>query len=190
MRDYANRSEILNQPRQRYSEGDGVGRLPKKRGWLIVGIIGLAVVVIVAVVMGSRHHQKKTTVQAKTAAKQQPVKPKAPPKPQGPIFDFYKVLPAQKTAQAMPAKQSVEQAGTKAAPAKAFILQVASYQAEAQAQQLMSQLKEQGLLPALTKTQSGWYRIDLGPFDSVRAADKVRHSLQNMGINGAMVRQQ
>ena len=98
MRDYANRSEILNQPRQRYSDDNSVGRPPKKRGWLVVGIIGLVIVVIVAVVMGLRHHQNKTVAQPKTAAAQ-PVEPKAPPKPQGPVFDFYKLLPDHKKAE-------------------------------------------------------------------------------------------
>ncbi len=134
----------------------------------------------------------KTNTSASTAqplttpAKNQPQKPseKTKPKPPAkPQFDFYTVLP-KRTVKAPTDDQAVE-----ARKPKSFMLQVASYQSKNKTQAMKARLLLIGLKPQIVTTSNGWYRIDLGPLNSVRDADILRHKLQKNGINGSMVRQ-
>ena len=64
---------------------------------------------------------------------------------------------------------------------KSFMLQVASYKDQADAENA-AKLLLIGLTPKVDKTNSGWYRVDLGPYTSVRAADVVRHKIQKQKL--------
>ena len=206
MRDFANQKNLLSESaagqRQRpMNKSQHEVGAPRRYGrWILLAIIVLVVVIVVVVKHTSAHQQQSSATAQNTANKAQSTpaadaakKPTATkPKAQGPskpVFDFYTVLPQQK---AQP--QATQQQDDQAQPAanqtnKQFMLQVASYQSEQLAQQLRSQLILLGLKPTIASTSSGWYRIEVGPYDSMRAADKVRHQLQSNGINGAMVRQ-
>lgn len=102
-----------------------------------------------------------------------------------PVFDFYKVLPEQQTVTPGPENEIPDQD-------RQFMLQVASYQTQQAAEQMRAQLILLGLKPQIDKIgdyHNIWYRVDIGPFDTMREADAARHILQNNGINGSMVRQ-
>ena len=113
-------------------------------------------------------------------------KPVKPAKPSKPVFDFYKVLPKQNTA--APSVQTQQGA----AEPKQYMLQVASYQDRQAAEQMRAHLLLLGLSPKVIQTGDDnniWYRVDIGPFNSMPAADAIRQKLQQNGINGSMVRQ-
>lgn len=216
MRDFANQKSLLKESatNQRQRSGDQLRRdapddKPRRYGrWLLLAIIVLVIVMIIVVKHATSPQQKTMpSTPQNTASKTQPAQggdgkspttstnqvANKPPekKPNKPVFDFYTVLPKQKAQPetTQPAGGQGQQASQVAQSNKQFTLQVASYQSEQLAQQLRSQLILLGLKPTIVSTQSGWYRIDVGPYDSMRAADKVRHQLQNSGINGAMIRQ-
>lgn len=115
----------------------------------------------------------------------EPPKPAKIVEPEHPKFEFYSML----------ANAKVETKDSDAASeteSKQFNLQVASYQEEQAAEALRARLILIGLKPTIDKTGSSdhiWYRVDLGPYDSMRAADVIRHRLQDNGINGSMIRQ-
>lgn len=118
----------------------------------------------------------------KTAA----AKHKAKPKPAEPQFDFYSILPNRKVDSGVkPGEQQAESN-------KQFMLQVASYRDQKDAKAMKARLLLLGLKPSIDQVGAEgniWYRVDLGPYPSVRKADVVRHTLQNGGVNGAMIRQ-
>ncbi len=144
---------------------------------------------------GSNKLANKTTVsvnrtasgQLKPHAHQKAVSKSSQPKETEPHFDFYTILPKQKV------EAKIEPAQKKgAAASRQFMLQVASYQDYPSANAMLKRLQKLGLKSKVDKVGSGsaiWYRVDLGPYSSVRSADVVRHTLQNNGINGAMIRQ-
>lgn len=126
-------------------------------------------------------HVVKTNDTSQTAAAKI-VEPKAS---QEPKFEFYTMLPNAKVDAGVPEEES-------RASDQQFNLQVASYQEKQAAEALRARLILIGLKPQIDKTGSEertWYRVDLGPFESMRAADVVRHKLQDNGINGSMIRQ-
>jgi|GEM_PF-452925 len=110
----------------------------------------------------------------------------AKPKPAEPQFDFYSILPNRKVdSGAKPGDQQAESN-------KQFMLQVASYRDQKDAKAMKARLLLLGLKPSIDQVGAEgniWYRVDLGPYPSVRKADVVRHTLQNGGVNGAMIRQ-
>lgn len=113
-------------------------------------------------------------------------KHKAKPKPAEPQFDFYSILPNRKVDSGVkPGEQQAESN-------KQFMLQVASYRDQKDAKAMKARLLLLGLKPSIDQVGAEgniWYRVDLGPYPSVRKADVVRHTLQNGGVNGAMIRQ-
>lgn len=130
--------------------------------------------------------KKKSSQSQSGTNKQSGIKGSAAKKSE-PHFDFYTILPKQKV------KAAVEEAQkTNAKSPRQFMLQVASYQDMPSAKAMLARLKELGLKSQIDKVGAGksiWYRVDLEPYPSVRSADVVRHTLQNNGINGAMIRQ-
>jgi len=206
--DAGHRRQPLDQKRQANVTSNNP---PRRYGrWILLAIVVIIAVTVVVRHLPSRHHnpvqqstqttkrahpalitntqtQKTTPVSqnARTAAKTQEKKSYKP------VFDFYTVLPKQKAYSQIPVQTDTQTQQTNQAAQfnKQFILQLASYQNEQMAQQLRSQLILLGLKPTIETTGSGRYRINIGPYDSMRAADKVRHQLQDNGINGAMVQQ-
>ena len=217
MRDFANQKKLLKESAkvqhhrsisQEKRGSHSPVEAPRRYGrWVLLAIIIVIVAVIAArriashhqqVVPASQENKQAQTVQdakgqsvSQGAAKQPAVTKPQVQKPSKPVFDFYTVLPQKKAQPEATQKEqaSGQQAENVTQSNKQFMLQVASYQSEQLAQQLRSQLILLGLKPVIKSTGSGWYRIDVGPYDTMRAADQVRHQLQDSGINGAMVRQ-
>ena len=72
------------------------------------------------------------------------------------------------------------------------MLQVASYRDQKDDKAMKARLLLLGLNPSIDQVGAEgniWYRMDLGPYPSVRKADVVRHTLQNGGVNDAVIRQ-
>lgn len=73
---------------------------------------------------------------------------------------------------------------------KRFQMQCGSFRKLEQAQSLKAQIAFAGKV-AMVKTTKGkngdWHRVILGPFDTKRQAEKDRHLLQNININGCKI---
>lgn len=101
------------------------------------------------------------------------------PTSQEPVFDFYHVLP---NSQVNVTKPKLE-------PSKRqFIVQVASYRKNQAAKDLQVKLILMGLKPTNTN-QNGWHTVTLGPVDTLRKGDALRHQLEKQNIRGAFVKQ-
>lgn len=100
--------------------------------------------------------------------------------PPNPTFDFYTILPKQTV--------SVPEQVSSVTATKQFMIQVASYQSNEQAKEMLARLKEMGIAAVIDQV-GAWYRVDIGPVESVRKADVIRHELQAKGVNGSMIRQ-
>lgn len=103
-----------------------------------------------------------------------------------PAFDFYTVLPNRKLDAG-----AADHSNSPSTPVVVhqFMLQVGSYQDDDDAEKLKARLLLLGLSPAVSSSPGGWYRVELGPYGSVREGDVVRHKVQKAGINGAIIRQ-
>ena len=161
--------------------------MDKKRFWRIWG--GSLFVVIAALIAAQlfyRHHEasqksEPTKVVTKKVVTAKPIAIK-------PKFDFYEVLPKQ-TVQTTPQPAKTATAATPAQPKKyKYMLQVASYRSQSQAKAMQARLLLLGLTPVVKSTPSGWYRVDLGPFNSKRLADVAKHKVQKASISGSMIR--
>jgi cell division protein FtsN len=68
-------------------------------------------------------------------------------------------------------------------------VQVASYQEKAQAQKVVQKLRQAQIDAHITLTPSGWWRVEVGPLDSHRDADTIRHNIQMQGMVGSLIRE-
>lgn len=210
MKDYANKNynqkKRVNRSKSRAKTKSNAGE--NKQFWRYWAI---GLVIVIAALVGAqvfyKHYMKEQTLAANKAKmkamiaaestnKTAPIAhissthTKAKALPEKPKFDFYTVLPKSGTTQTAstttaPATKTV----TVSRQPKSFMLQVASYRNNKDAKSMQARLLLLGLSPIVKKTGSGWYRVDLGPYNSVRSADVVRHKIQKAGINGSMTRQ-
>ena len=138
--------------------------------------------------------------------------PNTPPKP---VFDFYNMLPKQTIATppapapitaiaqqpnpvtttitpapAAPiaAANPISNTSTPTAPASSYLIQVGAYRNKDQARSMQARLLLLGLHPSISPADSGWYRVNLGPYNSVSTASNIRHKLQNAHINNAEIK--
>jgi cell division protein FtsN len=98
-----------------------------------------------------------------------------------PQFEFYDILPAREVP--------VESRPTSPAAKKQYVVQVASYQEKAQAQKVVQKLRQAQIDAHITLTPSGWWRVEVGPLDSHRDADTIRHNIQMQGMVGSLIRE-
>jgi len=117
-------------------------------------------------------------------------------------YDFFTVLPemevvvpeqelANKKAEAE-AQAKVETADTPIAnDADSYILQVGSFRASADAEQMKARLALQGFT-ALTQTvkvnDETWHRVRIGPVAGARKADEMRNQLAQAGIESLVLK--
>ncbi|MGS2719402.1 SPOR domain-containing protein [Paraglaciecola aestuariivivens] len=76
------------------------------------------------------------------------------------------------------------------APTVRRLMQCGSFRTENQALELKAKIAFQGLEAQVRSSQGSsglWYRVILGPYDSIRVAEKDRHTLQRARINGCKI---
>lgn len=212
MRDYAKKS--FNSPAhkkhttKRRSRSTAKTRDNKSFWKVWAGSLLVVIVALVAAQMFYKHYMKEKQLAAnqakistlnasnsKTTTAGSPITQlskvdtatQAKPIAQKPQFDFYNVLPESSPSTAP--TQTVDSSTTSNPTPRSFMLQVASYRAQNDAKAMQARLLLLGLQPIVKSTQSGWYRVDIGPFETKRAADVVRHQIQKAGINGSLTRQ-
>ncbi|MGB2104385.1 MAG: SPOR domain-containing protein [Glaciecola sp.] len=66
---------------------------------------------------------------------------------------------------------------------KLYLMQCGSFKIFEQADSMRATMAFVGLEPQIRGTQSGWYRVILGPYESKRDAERDRHVLQRQKIN-------
>ncbi|PVZ68262.1 SPOR domain-containing protein [Pelagibaculum spongiae] len=134
---------------------------------------------------------KKSPVKT-SPAKKEPAKPaadkKEPPaktikaEPKEPEFEFYTELP----------KMEVEVPQPKVAPRASYeyTLQIASFKQRNDADAMIAKLALLGKEAWISESSNKgnlWYRVRLGPWQSKRQVDKIRHQLQRKKINNTIV---
>ena len=177
---------------------------------------GLAVGLVVAVLAyylggfaqprGTATRTDSTVAPVKDVAR--PTAPEAPTSGQGnaavgvpaPKFDFYKILPEieVKVPESEPAAAPTNEAPTNESiggaskPNGAYMLQVGSFQRFEEADQAKAQLALQGVHASIQRVvingQDAWYRVHIGPYAALAAAQAMRSRLTQLGMNAIMLR--
>ncbi|MFZ9035066.1 MAG: SPOR domain-containing protein [Francisellaceae bacterium] len=69
-----------------------------------------------------------------------------------------------------------------------YMLQVGSYRNETDANAMRAKLILAGLTPTVKKV-GDWYRVDVGPVETKRQGDVLKHKVESAGISGSLLRQ-
>lgn len=162
--------------------------------WLVLGLIlGL----LIAGLAYLKFKPVKTDVvsgptTSKSAAVPKPQAPRAAQEkpidtgPKKPTFDFYTMLPnsTSDAVEAAPAEPTTKPALPKPLPTveKQYLLQVASLSQAEDADRIKAQLTLSGFhaqVRPVTIDQKTWYRVYLGPFDSLRTAKQTQADIKS-----------
>jgi cell division protein FtsN len=122
---------------------------------------------------------------------------KAPSPADKPKFDFYKILPGQEVPvterdiKEDAAKRQADKAAA-AAPKEVYFVQAGAFQSPADADNLKARLALIGLQasvePANLPDKGTWYRVRLGPYSQLDEINRVRSTLAQNGVEGALVK--
>ncbi len=111
-----------------------------------------------------------------------------------PKFDFYKILPEieVKVPEEHLTEPTLSDAPDASPTTAAYILQVASFQRYEEADQSKAQLALNGVRATIQRVvingQDVWYRVHVGPYPTVQAAQTVRAQLAQVGVNAIMLK--
>jgi cell division protein FtsN len=112
-------------------------------------------------------------------------------------YDFFTVLPEMEVVvpeQELAGKARPESAATPSAPDGArYLLQVGSFRALSDADQLKARLALMGVVArvqSVTINDATWHRVRVGPVSSAREADELRSRLANNGIDSLVMKDQ
>jgi len=108
---------------------------------------------------------------------------------QKPDYDFYSVLPEMEVV--IP-KEELEQQAARDSKEYSYILQVASFKNQADAEELKARIAFSGqiaYLQSIDVNGTQWHRVRLGPFDSSREADKQKRQLEQGGHNALVLKE-
>jgi cell division protein FtsN len=116
-----------------------------------------------------------------------------------PKYDFFTVLPEMEVV--VPEQQlekeisapasAPESAATAAGDGTSYLLQVGSFRASADAEQMKARLALLGIVArvqTVTVNDSTWHRVRVGPVGSARQADDMRNRLADNGIDSLVLR--
>jgi cell division protein FtsN len=117
-----------------------------------------------------------------------------------PKYDFFTVLPEMEVVvpeQQLERELSAPPAATESAAASpagdgpGYLLQVGSFRASADAEQMKARLALLGFVArvqTVTVNDSTWHRVRVGPVSSARQADDMRNRLADNGIDSLVLR--
>ncbi|MGL4476028.1 MAG: SPOR domain-containing protein [Shewanella sp.] len=75
-------------------------------------------------------------------------------------------------------------------PTRPYQMQCGSFRSESQANEMKAVIAFQGLEAQVRRTDGAkgtWFKVVLGPYERKREAERQRHKLQKVGINGCQV---
>jgi len=180
-------------------------RSPQKSGnpmliGIIIGLfIGLAISLGAALIITSwpspfvnRSHSAKPTAvkpQSANAARNNSPTPQEPPKPH---FDFYTILPGTEApATDQEVKQAAQQANRRNAQERYF-LQVGSFPAETDADNLKAKLALLGVeavIQSATLPGKGvWHRVRIGPLTGLQELNRIRAILAQNHLPSSLIK--
>ena len=108
---------------------------------------------------------------------------------QKPDYDFYSVLPEMEVV--IP-KEELEQQAARDSKEYTYILQVASFKNQADAEELKARIAFSGqiaYLQSIDVNGTQWHRVRVGPFDSSREADKQKRQLEQGGHKALVLKE-
>lgn len=108
---------------------------------------------------------------------------------QKPDYDFYSVLPEMEVV--IP-KEELEQQAARNSKEYTYILQVASFKNQADAEELKARIAFSGqiaYLQSIDVNGTQWHRVRVGPFDSSREADKQKRQLEQGGHKALVLKE-
>lgn len=182
------------------------GDSPMFTGILIGLVVGLAVAIGVALYINfspkpfvSRDKKAEEPAKAEAAAPGTGQKPSAAAgetagkdaKPSGkPRFDFYTILPgSEEPVSEQEIKQATKQAG---AAKEGYFLQVGSFQAAAEADNMKARLALLGLEAVIQTadipSKGVWHRVRIGPFSNIEDMNRARATLAQNSIESSLVK--
>lgn len=173
----------------------------KKSNPILTGLgLGVAVSLVVALVIifflkPGEPDPGSTSTSTDVRAVTQPAKPQpaqtlgsAANKTEKPRFDFYTILPG---LEEPISEQDIQQASASKDPTN-YYLQAGSFQVSEEADNLKAKLALLGIearVETATIPEKGvWYRVRVGPFDSVSDFTKMRETLAQNGVTASPVK--
>lgn len=177
--DYANRKR----PPQRKPGGGKKGSKKAPERNVPWGIVVLAIVLVLALVIGLRFiaggnpNAPEPVTQEVPTSQPQPTAEPIPEKPEE-RWQYIEELENLEVEVDVPEREL--------GPPK--LMQCGSFRKRADAERLKAAIAMQGLESEIYPSNGGtWYRVVLGPYETKRAAEADRHTLQRAGIHGCQI---
>jgi cell division protein FtsN len=197
-RDYGKR------PRGRKSGGARSTGLTSKLLWLGGGLAGGLVLGYAGYHLTAQVQQQHTgdptvaiapappTPAQKPAPAARPTPPFEPKAEQAPRFDFYTLLPEMEVEITDDKLNEAMQALPKSADRGPYILQVGSFRRHDEADNLKARLAllgiEASIQTVIIRDDDIWYRVRVGPYNSIRDLAQVRNRLNRNNIQHMLLR--
>ena len=89
--------------------------------------------------------------------------------------------------QSLPSKEVVVDIPEKKTNTRPYQMQCAAFKNQEDAEALKAKIAIKSGLSSIVKKTGRWYRVILGPYDRKRLAEKERHILQRVKINGCQI---
>ncbi|MCB1582766.1 MAG: SPOR domain-containing protein [Marinicella sp.] len=106
-----------------------------------------------------------------------------------PDYDFYSVLPEMEVV--IP-KEELEQQAARNSKEYSYILQLASFKNQQDAEELKARIAFSGqiaYIQSIDVNGTQWHRVRVGPFDSSREADKQKRQLEQNGHKALVLKE-
>ncbi len=106
-----------------------------------------------------------------------------------PDYDFYSVLPEMEVV--IP-KEELEQQAARDSKEYSYILQIASFKNQQDAEELKARIAFSGqiaYIQSIDVNGTEWHRVRVGPFDSSREADKQKRQLEQNGHKALVLKE-
>ncbi len=106
-----------------------------------------------------------------------------------PDYDFYSVLPEMEVV--IP-KEELEQQAARDSKEYSYILQIASFKSQQDAEELKARIAFSGqiaYIQSIDVNGTEWHRVRVGPFDSSREADKQKRQLEQNGHKALVLKE-
>lgn len=106
-----------------------------------------------------------------------------------PDYDFYSVLPEMEVV--IP-KEELEQQAARNSKEYTYILQIASFKNEQDAEELKARIAFSGqiaYIQSIDVNGTVWHRVRVGPFESSREADKQKRQLEQNGHKALVLKE-
>ncbi len=174
--------------------------LSTKLAWLGGGLAGGLILGYAGYYLGAQTHSRDATTPPVAAVAPAAPKPApAAPKPAAPAaaqtpprFDFYTLLPEMEVEISDEKLNEALQALPRTADQGPYVLQLGSFRRHDEADGLKARLALIGIEASVQKViireDDVWYRVRIGPYDSLRDVSQLRNRLNRNNISHVLIR--